>query len=523
MSGVEDLIEASESPEVDILPEKEGAEYEDDKDEEAIVEEDSETGPESEDESDSGDSWIVVEEDSSKISEAHEESLERDICGDILRALSSSTTQSLNPEDETMPKSSHSSIEDLPPQYPKIEKGYNYAHRPNRDLNVFLTASIVLGLALAFGFGYGHFLGWSERLEAHRTESSLDETILIEQLKSENEELRTSINEAKVLRNQIKDLMLENSNLEKEIEELRLNQDILTDSLASQKSIDELRYMLDQTNSLLKETRANLNEITSENEVLKIEVGKARYGRPSLPPEEEDKINELISENEKLKKEVENIHYTDQSDGTSSKEFSCFNYIKDFIKESTGKTQRIVRNAKKRFDSEWKPKLNVVGEKFSEEWRDLKDYTLKSSLKEKMETTRDTVSKVGESIVSFVEDLKVFGQEWFMDDDFSWPMAAKKEDKKDSPEVHPVKEDNSWYIQRGKDREFIRNTEGGAFQGDDNQKNWLFQRASSRKKSRNDEDPSTETEDEGKKYSKQKKYSNSKQNWKRQNKRYRGD
>ncbi|QQP40433.1 Hypothetical protein FKW44_014465, partial [Caligus rogercresseyi] len=68
---------------------------------------------------------------------------------------------------------------------------------PNRDLNVFLTASVVLGLALAFGFGYGHFLGWSERLEANRTESSLDETILIEQLKSENEELRMSINEAK--------------------------------------------------------------------------------------------------------------------------------------------------------------------------------------------------------------------------------------------------------------------------------------------------------------------------------------
>ncbi|QQP39346.1 Uncharacterized protein FKW44_020203, partial [Caligus rogercresseyi] len=131
-----------------------------------------------------------------------------------------------------------------------------------------------------------------------------------------------------------------------------------------------------------------------------------------------------------------------------------------FIKESTGETQRIVRNAKKRFDSEWKPKLNVVGEKFSEKWRDLKDYTQKSGLKEKMETMRDTVSKVRESIVSFVEDLKVFGQEWFMDDDFSWPMA-KKEDIKESLEVQLVKEDNSWYIRRGKDREFIRNQGDG--------------------------------------------------------------
>ncbi|QQP54166.1 Hypothetical protein FKW44_006907 [Caligus rogercresseyi] len=73
-----------------------------------------------------------------------------------------------------------------------------------------------------------------------------------------------------------------------------------------------------------------------------------------------------------------------------------------------------------------------------------------------METMQDTVSKVRESIVSFVEDLKVFGQEGFMDDDFSWPMA-KKEDIKESLEVQLVKEDSSWYIQRGKDREFIRN------------------------------------------------------------------
>ncbi|QQP53716.1 Hypothetical protein FKW44_006282 [Caligus rogercresseyi] len=57
------------------------------------------------------------------------------------------------------------------------------------------------------------------------------------------------------------------------------------------------------------------------------------------------------------------------------------------------------------------------------------EYTQKSGLKEKMETTRDTVSKVRESIVSFVEDLKDFGQEWFMDDDFSWPMAKRKTTK----------------------------------------------------------------------------------------------
>ena len=56
----------------------------------------------------------------------------------------------------------------------------------------------------------------------------------------------------------------------------------------------------------LKQTKKVLNEIASENDLLKLAIGKARYGIPParVSDEERERINRLQMENDELKSEV---------------------------------------------------------------------------------------------------------------------------------------------------------------------------------------------------------------------------
>lgn len=71
---------------------------------------------------------------------------------------------------------------------------------------------------------------------------------------------------------------------------------------------DEFGYLKSFCRSDLQQTKASLNEIASENEQLKIAIGKARYGGPPPTPEQErERIEKLQLENEELKNEVSAI------------------------------------------------------------------------------------------------------------------------------------------------------------------------------------------------------------------------
>ncbi|CAB4067754.1 unnamed protein product [Lepeophtheirus salmonis] len=322
------------------------------KSEESLLQNEEETRDE---DSDGGDSWIVVEGYSDEDDNNKDNTTEvAEISEPILLGDKITISSICSSEDEVLVEDESGKIhefkhikpiKELTTQCSRIKKGVNYSHKPNRELNVFLTASVVLGLAVVLGFGCGHFLGWSEKLEildmnqtdaSQPSDESVDEELLmIERLKSENEELRTSINEANLLRNQIQ-------NLENEIEKLRLNRELITENLASQKSIDELRVMLDQTNSLLRETKENLNDITNENEILKIEVGKARYGKPVK------KVRYNIPSSSDGYPSDDCTHSTDSCKSEETPEYyfdhksEYINYAKEFMKESTDKIRNVL-------------------------------------------------------------------------------------------------------------------------------------------------------------------------------------
>ena len=56
----------------------------------------------------------------------------------------------------------------------------------------------------------------------------------------------------------------------------------------------------------MKQTKKALNEIAAENDLLKLAIGKARYGIPPavVSDEEREKMNQLKLENDELKTEV---------------------------------------------------------------------------------------------------------------------------------------------------------------------------------------------------------------------------
>ncbi|XP_040573096.1 uncharacterized protein [Lepeophtheirus salmonis] len=497
----------------------------DEKSEESLLQNEEETRDE---DSDGGDSWIVVEGYSDEDDNNKDNTTEvAEISEPILLGDKITISSICSSEDEVLVEDESGKIhefkhikpiKELTTQCSRIKKGVNYSHKPNRELNVFLTASVVLGLAVVLGFGCGHFLGWSEKLEildmnqtdaSQPSDESVDEELLmIERLKSENEELRTSINEANLLRNQIQ-------NLENEIEKLRLNRELITENLASQKSIDELRVMLDQTNSLLRETKENLNDITNENEILKIEVGKARYGKPVIPIEEKEKINKLMTENEELKEKVKKVRYNipSSSDGYPSDDCthstdSCkseetpeyyfdhkseyINYAKEFMKESTDKIRNVLGDAHSKFIPSVIPVLNVITPGLSSTAQYLGQ---KFNIKEKLKETMDAFA-IDEAFNEFLLYIK-YGEGENLDeesqrmndgegdnlDEESQRMNDGKGEDLDeesqmmNDEKNGRKEENSWYLQRGKNREFNRKNNLP-------KNNWLFQRASSRKQIR---------------------------------------
>jgi len=226
--------------------------------------------------------------------------------------------------------------QELDPNFPIIKRGEVYKHDKNLQLDHFLTAILILALALVIGLGIGHFVGLSERLEVqemyeHLQDEKLDtlqsdlvtciegeegqggddqdlDDKVIRQLWDENQELRDQVHQlrtssgdpgdeamAALLRDKINDLLTANADLEREVARLRYA-DAARGAAESVETLNKLR-----------KTRDTLNDIVTENDQLKIEVAKARYGEPPAHKSTKAERDLLASENQELKNELEQL------------------------------------------------------------------------------------------------------------------------------------------------------------------------------------------------------------------------
>merc|ERR1719153_416391 len=254
--------------------------------------------------------------------------------------------------------------QELDPSYPVIQRGEVYKYHKNLQLDHFLTAFVVLALALVIGLGIGHFLGLSERLEVqemfeHLQEEKLDtlqgelvtciegeegqggddqdlDDRVIRQLWDENQELRNQVNQmrsntadqgeeamAAILRDRINELLTVNADLEREVARLRY--------------ADAARGAAESVETLnkLQKTRDTLNDIVTENDQLKIEVAKARYGEPPAHISTKAERDILANENQELKNELErlelaiNDNKSKESENMSQKLQNALKYLED--------------------------------------------------------------------------------------------------------------------------------------------------------------------------------------------------
>merc|ERR1712061_443168 len=224
--------------------------------------------------------------------------------------------------------------------------GKVYKHYKNLQVDHFLTAVLILALALVIGLGIGHFLGLSERLEVQDMFENLQEERLdnlqedlvsciegeegqggddqdlddrvIKQLWEENQELRDQVHQMKsdypqndeamaaILRDRINDLLLANADLEREVVRLRY--------------ADAARWAAESVETLdkLRKTRDTLNDIVTENDQLKIEVGKARYGEPVAETNNYKEERDLLAvENQNLREKIRILLEQEQSNSPS--------------------------------------------------------------------------------------------------------------------------------------------------------------------------------------------------------------
>jgi len=254
--------------------------------------------------------------------------------------------------------------QELDPNYPVIQRGEVYKYHKNLQLDHFLTAFVILALALVIGLGIGHFLGLSERLEVqemfeHLQEEKLDtlqgelvtciegeegqggddqdlDDRVIRQLWDENQELRDQVNQmrssagdqgdeamAAILRDRINELLTANADLEREVARLRYA-DAARGAAESVETLNKLR-----------KTRDTLNDIVTENDQLKIEVAKARYGEPPTQVNTKAERDHLVNENQELKSELEklksanNDNKNKESDNMSQKIQNALKYLED--------------------------------------------------------------------------------------------------------------------------------------------------------------------------------------------------
>ena len=145
-------------------------------------------------------------------------------------------------------------------------------------------------------------------------DQDLDE-IVIRQLREENEKLKdelqmlrevtatdTSIHEelSAIMRDRINDLLVANSDLEKEVVRLRYSPKEVLIQAPPDNTESDLELM---------ETKEVLNNMAHENDQLKVAIARERYGPRQVPVEAKQQLNILQTENDELKSEVRRFRY----------------------------------------------------------------------------------------------------------------------------------------------------------------------------------------------------------------------
>ena len=228
--------------------------------------------------------------------------------------------------------------------------------------------------------------------------SSLEKSIL--SFKEKNLQLlkanEQSENENKILKNKIEDITIENTNLKKEIDQLKKNnvnknqinisEDIIKENTDLKTEIEQLKK-----NSESKELKIELEEISKENINLKTEIEQLK--KNSENKNLKTKLEEINIENTELKTEIEQLKNNKEDENLK-------NQIENLNKENINLKSEIEKLKK---NNEIKILKNKI-EKITKENKKLKSE--KRNLQKKNENKTEIITKENNNLKIEIEKLK---------------------------------------------------------------------------------------------------------------------
>ena len=228
--------------------------------------------------------------------------------------------------------------------------------------------------------------------------SSLEKSIL--SFKEKNLQLlkanEQSENENKILKNKIEDITIENTNLKKEIDQLKKNnvnknqinisEDIIKENTDLKTEIEQLKK-----NSENKNLKTKLEEINIENTELKTEIEKLKNDKEN--ENLKNQIENLNKENMNLKTEIEKLKNNKENENLK-------NQIENLNKENINLKSEIEKLKK---NNEIKILKNKI-EKITKENKKLKSE--KRNLQQKNENKTEIITKENNNLKIEIEKLK---------------------------------------------------------------------------------------------------------------------
>ena len=228
--------------------------------------------------------------------------------------------------------------------------------------------------------------------------SSLEKSIL--SFKEKNLQLlkanEQSENENKILKNKIEDITIENTNLKKEIDQLKknnVNKNQINISEDIIKENTDLKTEIEQSkkNSESKELKIELEEISKENINLKTEIEQLK--KNSENKNLKTKLEEINIENTELKTEIEKLKNNKENENLK-------NQIENLNKENINLKSEIEKLKK---NNEIKILKNKI-EKITKENKKLKSE--KRNLQQKNENKTEIITKENNNLKIEIEKLK---------------------------------------------------------------------------------------------------------------------
>ncbi|XP_043199316.1 uncharacterized protein LOC122369023 [Amphibalanus amphitrite] len=184
-----------------------------------------------------------------------------------------------------------------------------YVHQRNNTVNHLLTVVLVLCVTCVLGLGVGHFLGWLHHHEmTEEIVHTLDEKLDV--LRDDLMTCMTTEDDQDLDNKWIKELLTENEALLQQLHGEEEQSGAEGGSHCSEAGYARLR---DQ-----------VNQLRMENDELKANIAKMRYGTSSqdgyVLRRHRDKINQLVTENGELARELRRTRYLQPPAGITDQE-----------------------------------------------------------------------------------------------------------------------------------------------------------------------------------------------------------